>query len=99
MAPFNLFSEAPKRELPSDPTSCAGIQNVLAHGYVVLNDVFTKAEAEEAKAEMRRLTGNAPLKGRNPFKGVNTNRIYSLLNKWVWPPGVTVVIKHGSLKY
>ena len=81
MAPFNLFSEAPKRELPSDPTSRSDVEAVLAHGYAVLNDVFTKAEAEEAKAEMRRLTGNAPLKGRNPFEGINTNRIYSLLNK------------------
>lgn len=92
MAPFNLFSKAPKRELPSDPTWCADIEGVLAYGYVVLNDVFTKAVAEEAKAEMRRLTGNAPLKGHNPFEGISTNRIYSLLNKLIWPPGVTVVI-------
>jgi hypothetical protein len=81
MAPFNLYSEGPKRDLPRDPTTRSDVEAVLAHGYVVLNDVFTKAEAEEAKAEMRRLAGDAPLKGRNPFEGVNTNRIYSLLNK------------------
>jgi hypothetical protein len=63
MAPFNLYSEDPKRGLPNDPTSRPDVVAALAHGYVVLNDVFTKAEAEEAKAEMRRLTGNAPIDG------------------------------------
>ena len=81
MAPVNLYSEDPRRNLPNDPTSRSDVQAVLANGYVVLNDVFTKEEAEEAKAEMRRLSGNAPLKGRNSFEGTNTNRIYSLLNK------------------
>jgi hypothetical protein len=81
MAPFNLYSEEPQRNLPSDPTSRSDVEAVLEHGYVVLDNVFTKKEAEEAKAEMHRLSGNAPLKGRNAFEGVNTNRIYSLLNK------------------
>ncbi len=67
---------------PTDPISRADIQHVLSHGYVVLNDVFTAFEAEEAKTEMRRLGGDVPLKGRNPFEGLNTNRIYSLLNKY-----------------
>lgn len=81
MAPFKFYSEDPKRNLPHNPDSRSDVEAVLATGYVVLKDVFTKAEAEEAKAEMRRLSGDAPLKGRNEFEGVNTNRIYSLLNK------------------
>ena len=81
MAPFKLYSEDPKRKLPEDPKSRSDVEAILANGYVILDDVFTKAEAEEAKGEMRRLSGKAPLKGRNSFEGVNTNRIYSLLNK------------------
>lgn len=68
--------------LPDSAISCSDIKHVLEHGYVVLNDVFTKSDAEEAKAEIRRLSGDVPLKGRNPFEGLNTSRIYSLLNKY-----------------
>ena len=79
---FNFYSTASgRRPLPSDPAVRADIEHVLEHGYVIIPDCFTKAEAREAKAEIDRLLGESPLVGRNSFEGVNTNRIYSLLNK------------------
>jgi len=48
---------------------------------VILENCFSKAEAEDAKAEIGRLGGKEPESGRNPFEGLKTNRIYSLLNK------------------
>ena len=71
----------PTAPLPSHPQTRTDILSVLEHGYVVLPNVFSKAEAEEAKAELRRLSGTNPLKGRNAFEGLDTSRIYSLLNK------------------
>jgi len=71
----------PEHELPADPKHRANIEHVLEHGYIVLENQFSKEEAEEAKAEMRRMSGTKPKKGRNPFEGRDTNRIYSLLNK------------------
>ncbi|KAL9089388.1 MAG: hypothetical protein Q9165_005709 [Trypethelium subeluteriae] len=69
--------------LPSDPVTRANVEHVLNHGYVILQDAFTKNEAEEAKAEILKLSGgSAALKGRNPFEGLDTIRIYSLLNKY-----------------
>ena len=76
---YEKFSKS--KELPSDPVDRANVEHVLRHGYVVLENCFSKDEAEAAKAEIDRLSGNAPMKGRNPFEGHNTNRIYSLLNK------------------
>ncbi|KAK4939754.1 hypothetical protein LTR10_020038 [Elasticomyces elasticus] len=79
---FNFHSQAIKRKpLPKDPVTRADVEHVLEHGYVVLPDCFTKAEAKEARNEIIRLLGKDPLGGRNPFEGLNTNRIYSLLNK------------------
>jgi ectoine hydroxylase-related dioxygenase (phytanoyl-CoA dioxygenase family) len=69
------------KPLPSDPVARADIEHVLEHGYVILPDCFTKAEAKEAREEIKRLLGDNPLGGRNAFEGINTNRIYSLLNK------------------
>lgn len=69
------------KPLPTDPVDRANIQHVLKHGYVVLENCFSKEEAEAAKAEIDRLSGSAPVTGRNAFEGLNTNRIYSLLNK------------------
>lgn len=69
------------RGLPSDPVDRANVEHVLRHGYVVLENCFSKDEAEGAKAEIDRLSGGSPVKGRNAFEGYNTNRIYSLLNK------------------
>lgn len=76
------------KPLPLDPVDRANIEHVLKHGYVVLEDCFTKDEADSAKAEIDRLSGSAPVKGRNAFEGFNTNRIYSLLNKCVSCPSV-----------
>ena len=84
-------SNFPRRPLPTDPTSRADIDHVLEHGYVVLRDVFTKEDAEAAKAEIRRLSGSSPLTGRNPFEGIDTSRIYSLLNKCAIPKPHTVI--------
>lgn len=67
--------------LPDEPVDRANVQSVLENGYVVLENCFTKAEAEVAKAEIDRLSGGSPAGGRNAFEGYNTNRIYSLLNK------------------
>jgi len=78
--------------LPEDPVLRADIEHVLHHGYVIISNAFTKAEAKEARDEIVRLLGDEPLGGRNNFEGINTNRIYSLLNKsrvfdkfTIWP--------------
>jgi len=81
MSDFKLFEGVPEHHLTEDPVSRADIQRVLKNGYVILRDVFTKAEAEEAKDEMRRMQGVGAKVGRNNFEGLNTNRIYALLNK------------------
>jgi hypothetical protein len=73
--------DIPRHEMPSDPRTRVDIEHVLEHGYVVLENVFTVVEAEEAKAELRRLSGSDPMTGRNNFEGLDTTRIYSLLNK------------------
>ncbi|KAI1615603.1 hypothetical protein EDD36DRAFT_433196 [Exophiala viscosa] len=79
---FKLYSQAIKRRpLPEDPITRADVEHVLEHGYIVLPDCFTAAEAKEGRNEIIRLLGKDPLGGRNPFEGLNTNRIYSLLNK------------------
>lgn len=79
---FNFYSKAVDRKaLPTDPVMRADVEHVLEHGYVVLPDCFTKAEAKEARDEILRLLGREPLGGRNAFEGLDTNRIYSLLNK------------------
>jgi len=74
----------PENSLPQSPIDRANIEHVLKHGYVVLEDVFTKENAEEAKSEMRRLSGEQAKKGRNPFEGLDTIRVYSLLNKYAY---------------
>ena len=81
MAEYTVHADTTEHELPSDPIARADVEHVLEHGYVILENVFSKAKAESTKAEMRRLQGDAPLVGRNPFEGLDTNRIYSLLNK------------------
>ena len=70
--------------LPEDPVSRADVQHVLEHGFVILENVFTKAEANEAVAELQRLSGEAPKSGRNTFEGFSTNRVYALLNKYLY---------------
>ncbi|KAK2802924.1 hypothetical protein FQN50_007169 [Emmonsiellopsis sp. PD_5] len=71
-------------ELPEDPTDRANVEHVLRHGYVILENCFTQDEANEAKAEIDRLSGKTPHPGRNAFEGFKTNRIYSLLNNHTW---------------
>ena len=70
-----------QKPLPTDPAVRADVEHVIEHGYVIIPDCFTKAEAKEARDEIQRLLGSTPLGGRNAFEGLNTNRIYSLLNK------------------
>ncbi|KAF1814926.1 phytanoyl-CoA dioxygenase [Eremomyces bilateralis CBS 781.70] len=79
--PPALLFPSQEKTLPANPRLRANIEHVLEHGYVILENVFTKSQAEEAKAEISRLGGNAPKVGRTAFEGLNTNRIYSLLNK------------------
>lgn len=79
---FRLISDTLRtKPLPSDSQTCADIQQVLDHGYVIIPNCFTKEEAKEARDEIGSLLGASPRGGRNPFEGLNTNRIYSLLNK------------------
>lgn len=80
-----------KAAMPADPVDRANVEHCLRHGYVVLENCFPKEEADAAKAEIDRLSGSDPIKGRNPFEGLNTNRIYSLLNKYV-QIAVTVIL-------
>lgn len=70
-----------RKPLPSDPVTRANIEHVVEHGYVIILNCFTKAEAKKARDEIDRLLGDKPQVGRNSFEGVDTNRIYSLLNK------------------
>lgn len=79
---FDLISGSLQaKPLPSEPQLRSDIQHVLEHGYVIIPNCFSKQEAKEARDEISRLLGNSPAGGRNPFEGLNTNRIYSLLNK------------------
>jgi ectoine hydroxylase-related dioxygenase (phytanoyl-CoA dioxygenase family) len=81
MSNYDFYSRRPEHELPEDAVSRADIEHVLKHGFVVLENAFTREQTDEAKAEMIRLSGETPKAGRNPFEGLDTNRIYSLLNK------------------
>jgi hypothetical protein len=85
MADYTVFYQAQGPKIPDDPVSRADIEHVKEFGYVILENVFTLEEAHEAKAEIARLSGQSPLKGRNVFEGLDTNRIYSLLNKYSPP--------------
>ncbi|KAF9872944.1 hypothetical protein CkaCkLH20_09454 [Colletotrichum karsti] len=65
------------------------IDHVEEHGYVIIPNAFTEAELEEAHTELLRLAADAASAGpaggdragRNDFEGLNTKRIYALLNK------------------
>lgn len=81
MAGHTTFTPTPGSKIPTDPVSLADIEHVKQHGYVIMRDMFSRADAAAAKAEIARLSGSAPLVGRNPFEGLDTTRIYSLLNK------------------
>lgn len=69
--------------MAQDANTQNDIKHVEEHGYVILEGLFNREEAEAANHEIARLSGHNPKPGRNPFEGLNTNRIYSLLNKLV----------------
>lgn len=52
------------------------MQQIQERGYVVLRDRFHTSCVERAGSELLRKSN---LKGRNPFEGFNTQRIYSLV--------------------
>lgn len=62
------------------------IREVQVNGYVIIPLAFSRAEVDEAKEELTRLTrsgqgGPAGKVGRNAFEGYKTGRIYALLDK------------------
>lgn len=73
-----------ERELPDDPATRRDVEEVIKNGYIILENSFSLEAAAEAKAEIERLNAGAPEVGRNSFEGLNTNRIYGLLNKYVF---------------
>ena len=75
------YTDTPHKPLPSDPSLSSDIKHVLEHGYVILQNQFSKDKARDTIAEIDRLSGTDPEAGRNDFEGLKTNRIYSLLNK------------------
>lgn len=69
-----------------DPRIKAFIDEINTKGYTIIKDAFTKADIDQAKAELEQLVksgngGPAGAKGRNSFEGLRTGRIYSLLDK------------------
>jgi hypothetical protein len=53
---FQLYTRAIERKpLPEDPQTRADVEHVLEHGYIILPNCFSKAEAQEAKDEIIRL--------------------------------------------
>ena len=78
-----IFPSLPPKQLPASPQSRADMQHVEEHEYVALENCFSPQEAEAAKAKIERLStkDGRTVMGRNVFEGVNTTRIYSLLNK------------------
>ena len=79
-----------KRNLISPGTQSARIQTYIdevnKNGYAIIRDAFDNMEIEEAKSELEHLVksgkgGPAGEKGRNPFEGIRTGRIYALLDK------------------
>ncbi|KFY18171.1 hypothetical protein V492_00106 [Pseudogymnoascus sp. VKM F-4246] len=81
MASRSVMSRNAGPGLPKDPVAVADISHVETHGYVILPSIIPLEEVQAAKAEIVRLSGATPLKGRVPFEGLDTTRIYSLLNK------------------
>lgn len=77
----------PYSSSPPTPRIQSLIDEVTAHGYVVIRDAFSPASVAAAKAEVARLTadpetaGPAGIKGRNTFEGHRTQRLYALPDK------------------
>jgi hypothetical protein len=72
---------------PPTPRIQSLIDEVTAHGYVVIRNAFSPASVAAAKAEVARLSadpetaGPAGAKGRNTFEGFRTQRLYALAGK------------------
>ncbi|KAH8591270.1 phytanoyl-CoA-dioxygenase-like protein [Bisporella sp. PMI_857] len=69
-----------------DPLIQPLIDHVLEHGYVILPNIYTREQVDMANAELARLetlqsAGPAAQGGRNSFEGLNTKRIYALVDK------------------
>jgi hypothetical protein len=74
------------RDVQDNPRIQGLIDHITEHGYAVIPNAFSSGEIDEAKAELRHLAsvleaGPAPLRGRNTFEGLKTQRIYALANK------------------
>ena len=70
LSPQSLAELIP-RPLPSDQRTRLLAERILKDGYVVIPDCFSRAEAEEAKAEVDRLSGTDPWTGRTDFEYVH----------------------------
>jgi hypothetical protein len=70
LSPQSLAELIP-RPLPSDQRTRLLVEQVLKNGYVVIPNCFSRAEAEEAKVEIDRLSGKDPWTGRNDFEYVH----------------------------
>lgn len=61
------------------------IDKIIDDGYVILPNLFTSTEIDEARVELARLealqSGPASHGGRNEFEGLKTNRVYALVDK------------------
>ncbi|KAI1861265.1 uncharacterized protein JN550_010944 [Neoarthrinium moseri] len=75
-----------RTQTPFDDETRRSIAHVIQRGYVVIEHGFSDAEVEEAITELHRIAsgeeaGPTAAGGRNKFEGLNTHRIYALLNK------------------
>jgi hypothetical protein len=77
----------PTASKPPDARTQQLIDEVNAHGFVIIQNAFDASTVAAAKAEVARLTsdpkasGPAGQKGRNTFEGHKTQRMYALANK------------------
>jgi hypothetical protein len=87
--PYRVMVSGPAKKKPTDPQTLSDIEQVERYGYIILEDLFSATEAEEAKAEINRLRTKdftGPKAGRNEFEGFQTERVYGLLDKYVLHP-------------
>lgn len=71
---------------PVDSSNQENINSVIKNGCVIIKNLFTDTEVEQACQELKYIAespaaGPASSGGRNKFEGFQTNRIYALLNK------------------
>jgi hypothetical protein len=65
------LAELIPRPLPSDQRTRLLAEKIMKDGYVVIPNCFSRVEAEEAKAEIDRLSGTDPWTGRTDFEYVH----------------------------